>query len=193
LTALIYGETETLRDARARYWEANGFGEDGGASKVWEIIKLGPIPIPIRNIEARKTAIRFHDLHHLVTGYDTYLSGEAEISAWEISTGCSDKWVAWVLDFQILMLGLYMPRRMLQAWARGRQTRSLYKETVDDALLDSRVGETRTRLGLAQPLPVPGLRDALGLSIWVLASLLLQLGGLIGLLYGVWWVIGTVI
>jgi ubiquinone biosynthesis protein Coq4 len=99
LTTLTYDDDETLGHARARYWEANGFGDDGGYSKTWEIVKLGPVPIPIRNIEARKEAIRFHDLHHVVTGYDTDFTGEAEISAWELAAGCSDKWVAWLLGF----------------------------------------------------------------------------------------------
>ena len=48
MTALTFDESEIVRDARRRYWEANGFGDDGGASKTWEIVKFGPLPIPIR-------------------------------------------------------------------------------------------------------------------------------------------------
>jgi hypothetical protein len=191
VTLLDYPATETLRDARARYWEANGFGDDGGASKVWEIVKLGPIPIPIRNIEARKKAIRYHDLHHVLTGYDTNFAGEAEISAWELATGCSDKWVAWLIDFQILMLGLAWPHRMLRAWAWGRQTRSLYSQEFSEALLDGSVGETRKRLGLDLPRPDPGMRDVLGLGAWVLSSVVLQIGGMVGVIYGAWWAISV--
>ena len=187
MPSLTYDDDETLREARSRYWEANGFGDDGGFSKTWEIVKLGPIPIPIRNIDARKNAIRYHDVHHLVTGYDTDFAGEAEISAWELATGCGDKWVAWLLGFQILVLGLATPRRMLQAWARGRQTRSLYAEPFDDALLDSTVAQIRERLGLDQPVTAPGPADMLGLAAWTLASFVLQLGGLLGVLGGIWW------
>ncbi|MDP6946735.1 MAG: hypothetical protein QF464_21475, partial [Myxococcota bacterium] len=182
MARLTYEDHETLREARKRYWAANGFGDDGGYSKTWEIVKLGPIPIPIRNIEARKKTIQFHDLHHLVTGYDTDFTGETEISAWELATGCSDKWVAWVLDFQILVLGMATPKRMLQAWARGRKTRCLYAEPFDDALLAHTVGEMRTKLGLDQLLPTPGVTDILGLGAWTLMSFAVQLGGLLAVI-----------
>lgn len=184
---LVYAEEETLRSARQRYWETNGFGDDGGFSKTWEIVKLGPIPIPIRNIDARKIAIRYHDLHHVLTGYDTDFVGEAEISAWEISTGCADKWVAWVLGFQILLLGIFSPRRMLHAWTRGRHTRCLYSEDYNDALLDSTVGDARKRLGLTQPAPVPTLANCFGVGLWVAASFTVQLAGLLTVLGGMWW------
>jgi len=191
MPVLTYGDDETLRAARTRYWEANNFGDDGGFSKKWEIVKLGPLPIPIRNINARRVAIQFHDLHHLVTGYGTDFPGEAEISAWELATGCADKWVGWVLGFQVIVLGIFMPRRMLQAWARGRRTRSLYAEELNDALLDSTVGETRKRLGLDQPLPEPEFTDRLGIGLWMIASLVLQLGGLAGVVYGIYWAVAS--
>jgi hypothetical protein len=193
LTALTYDEHETLREARVRYWAANGFGDDGGYTKTWEIVKLGPLPIPIRNIEARKKTIRFHDLHHLVTGYDTDLAGEAEISAWELAAGCSDKWVAWLLGFQILPLGLATPKRMLRAWARGRRTRCLYAEPFDDALLEHTVAEMRQTLGLDQPQPPPRAADLLGLGVATLMSLLLQLGGLLTVLGSLWWAISLAV
>ena len=190
---LNYRDDETLRAARERYWAANGFGDDGGFSKTWEIVKLGPIPIPIRNIDARKIAIRYHDLHHVLTGYQTDFAGETEISAWELSTGCSDKWVGWVLGFQILTLGMIAPRRMLQAWARGRHTQCLYAEEFNDALLDSTVGETRKRLGLDQALPAPALADYFGIGVWTLGSFAVQLAGLLAVLGGLWWGISSIL
>ncbi|MDP6946854.1 MAG: hypothetical protein QF464_22080 [Myxococcota bacterium] len=186
---MTYDDHETLREARRRYWEANGFGDDGGFSKTWEIVKLGPIPIPIRNIEARKHAIRYHDLHHIVTGYQTDFAGEAEISAWELATGCDDKWVAWLLDFQILALGVATPRRMLRAWTRGRHSQSLYAQPFEEALLDHTVAQMRGKLGLDQPTPAPGVSDVLGLGAWTLASLVLQLGGLLAVAGGIWWAV----
>jgi len=180
---------ETLRVARARYWEANGFGDDGGESKTWEIVKIGPIPIPIRNIEARKSAIRYHDLHHVVTGYDTSFAGEAEISAWELRTGCADQWVAWLLGFQILLFGLWSPRRMLRAWTRGGHTQSLYTEDFNDALLDSTVGEVRQRLGLDQAIASPTLFDRMSLIFWTLASVVGQAGALGAAVYALIWLV----
>ena len=180
-------ETDSLRVARARYWADNGFGDDGGESKTWEIVKIGPIPIPILNVEARKEAIRFHDLHHVLTGYSTSCVGEAEISAWELSSGCRDKWVAWVLGFQILVLGLVAPKRMLRAWTRGRRTRNLYAETIDEALLDSLVSAQRKRLGLDAPVPEPGPMDAMGFVLWCGLSVLVQGGAVVAGLTVLWW------
>jgi hypothetical protein len=51
----------TLREARARYFQANGIDDD---------------------------ALPPHDLHHVATGFDTTLVGEAEIGAWELASGC---------------------------------------------------------------------------------------------------------
>ena len=72
----------TLREARARYFRENGFGEDGGYAKRWVEVQLGPIPFAFPNTQARVRAVLTHDLHHVVTGYATDLVGEAEIAAW---------------------------------------------------------------------------------------------------------------
>jgi len=189
MAPLTYADTETLRDARARYWAANDFGDDGGYSKKWEIIKLGPMPIPVRNVEARKDAIRYHDLHHLITGYDTDLAGEAEISAWELATGCGSKWVAWILDLQGLLLGLAWPGRLLRAWTRGRHSRNLYSEPFDDALLSTTVGELRVKLALDQPVPAPSAGDRVSLIAWITGSIVGHLAGLAVVVGGIWWII----
>jgi hypothetical protein len=171
MAILTYDDSELIRDARMRYWEANGFGDDGGYNKKWEIVKLGPIPIPVRNIEGRKNAIRFHDLHHLITGYDTDIPGEAQISAWELAAGCSNKWVAWILDLQGLFIGLSCPRLLLRAWARSRRSKSLYSETFDEAMLSMTVGEMRQKMQLDKPAPEPDLTDRLTLVTWFMISL----------------------
>lgn len=157
----------TLGEARAAYFEANGFGSDGGYSKTWEIIKLGPVPIPIRNSRARVAALQRHDLHHVLTGYQTDLAGEAEISAWEIASGCADMWFAWLINTQGIGLGLLVaPRRTWTAFIRGRHTRNLYREDFTDELLQRRVAPARSRLGLDNPPPAATLSDRLHFAMW---------------------------
>ena len=51
--------------------------------------------MPFPNTPSRKRAVRYHDLHHALTGYATDLTGEFEISAWEIGSGCADHVAAW--------------------------------------------------------------------------------------------------
>lgn len=80
-----YEDALRVRDARARYFESNGFG-DGGYDAKWVKLALGPIPFAFPNGAARVRAVRLHDLHHVATGYDTNVLGEAEIGAWEIGS-----------------------------------------------------------------------------------------------------------
>ena len=55
-TGMPYTDTMTVRDARAAYFADNDFGEDGGYSKDWVPLKVGPIPFAIPNTEGRKVA-----------------------------------------------------------------------------------------------------------------------------------------
>ncbi len=149
----------TLRAARAAYFEANGFGADGGYSKKWEIIRIGGLPFPVRNVQGRVAAIRFHDLHHLVAGYDTDLAGEGAISAFELAGGCGRYWFAWLINFQVMLLGLVAPRASLAGWARGRRSKTLYHLVWDEGLLDHTLGWARQRIELAPAGTRPDAAD----------------------------------
>lgn len=177
-----YADDQTLRAARAAYFEDNDFGDDGGYGKTWEVIKLGPVPIPIRNVAARVAAIRFHDLHHLVTGYDTDLVGEAEIGAWEIASGCADKWFAWMINLQAMLLGLAVgPRRMYRAFVRGRHSKSLYAEEFRETLLEETVGAARRRLALDREPPAATSGDRLAFLGWLTFAVVSHLAPLVGI------------
>ena len=70
-------------------------------------IKLGPVFIPLPNTKARVDAVKFHDIHHLLTEYPATLRGEAEIGAWEIASGCGKYYAAWVLNFGSFFYGMF--------------------------------------------------------------------------------------
>jgi len=193
MSKLIFKDDEILRDARLRYWRANGFGDDGGYNKKWEVLKLGPIPFPVRNVEARKDAIRYHDLNHLVTGYDTDLTGETEIAAWELASGCGSKWVAWVLNLQALLLSPLWPRRALKAWARGRRSKSIYSSNFNEATLDRTVGELRQTLELAPVQDQPSTGDLITFLLCFGASFVTHLALLCAGAAGLWWCIRTLL
>ena len=119
-------------------------------------LKLGKVPVAFPNLPSRRRAVRIHDLHHLLTGYDTDWIGETEISAYEIGAGCGGYGAAWMLNLGAFFTGPFVkPARLFAAFRRGRRCRSLYHESYDDALLGSPLGETRTRLGLDEPLDGP--------------------------------------
>lgn len=138
-----YEPTLTMREARDLYFEENKFGKDGGYNDDWVDFKLGPIPMPFPNTKARKKAIPYHDLHHILTGYQTNTTGEFEISAWEIGAGCRGYVAAWQLNLGGLFAGvLSVPVRTFKAFVRGRRTQSLYDKPMEE-LLQKTVKEAR--------------------------------------------------
>lgn len=145
--------TMTLRDARNEYYRANGFAADGGDSEDWVPIKLWKLTVNIPNGKARKAAVKIHDLHHVLTGYQTDLAGEGEIGAWEIGSGCASVPIAFVLNCFAITVGMIIaPRRMVRAFARGRASQNLYGRPIDD-LLDLDVARTRTSLVVEHAKP----------------------------------------
>ncbi|MGH7567884.1 MAG: hypothetical protein ACREL9_02775 [Gemmatimonadales bacterium] len=144
-----YGDATLLRDARAQYFRDNSFGDDGGYSQAWVKVKLGPVPVRFPNTDGRRRAVRLHDLHHIATGYDTSLVGEAEIAAWELTSGCAGYYAAWLLNTGAVAMGVFLaPRRLWRAARRGRHGTNLYRLGFDDRWLDGTVGALRDRLGL---------------------------------------------
>ena len=175
-----YEDTLRVRDARARYFRDNAFGDDGGYAKRWVRIALGPVPVFVPNTAARVRAVRLHDLHHVATSYDTDLVGEAEIAAWEIGSGCGGYLAAWVLNLYAMAIGLFVGREPTwRAFVRGRRSGNLYHDGWRDALLDESVGAMRTELGLDRAgasVATPADRALFGL--WLAAALLLALATL---------------
>jgi len=147
----------TVGNARAEYFARNGFST-AAYEDTWAHVRLFGIPIAFPNVRSRRRAIRFHDIHHLVTGYGTDPRGEAEIGAWEIAATFPDRGLqfaaAWLLNTVMFALGLVLaPRRVYRAFVRGRHCTSLYRIGWSDALLDRDVDELRRELGLGEPSP----------------------------------------
>jgi hypothetical protein len=166
-----YADSQSLVDARRVYFDANGFGADGGYAKRWVKVKLGPLPLAFPNSEARVRAVRYHDLHHVATGYDTDWTGEGEIAAWEIASSCRGFLAAWWLNLSAMAIGLAIaPARIFRAFVRGRHTRNLYAERFDDALLATSVGALRKRLDLASPPPAATAADRVAFAGWCVAA-----------------------
>jgi hypothetical protein len=165
--------TMTMADARARYYEVNGFGADGGDSLTWVPITALGLTFYIPNTEGRRRAVRIHDLHHIVTGYQTSFRGESEIAAWELASGCWRWPAALALNLAALGIGaLIAPRRMVRAWARGRRTSNFYGERAGiDHLLPRPVEELRAELGLDGPPPPARARDVVAVTALAVPAL----------------------
>ena len=142
-----YGDV-ALKEALQIHFAENGFPPDGGMSKKWEVVWVGPVPIGLPNIAARRRATPIHDLNHLVSGYGHDAMGEAENAAWELGGGCRDYVAAWVLNFGALGLGiLRSPKRVFAAFVRGRRSRNLYSVDID-SVMDLPLSAVRAQLGL---------------------------------------------
>jgi hypothetical protein len=170
-----YDPQLSLREARGRYFAENGLGE-GGYQDKWVKFAAGPLRFAIPNTAGRVRAVRYHDLHHVVTGYATDWTGEAEIGAWEVASGCRDLLAAWVLNLYAMQIGLWLaPRAVFRAFARGRHSRNLYAEPWSEALLDEPVGSARRRLALDEKPPRASLGDRFRFASWSATAVALAL------------------
>ena len=164
----------TLGEARSRVFARSGFAPDGGYDDAWVKLKLWRIPLVFPNTAGRRRAVRFHDLHHVLTEYRTNWRGEFEIAAWEVAGGINRYWEGWLLDLLGFACGLFVyPRRIYRAFVRGRRSANLYFEEWDDSILARRVGDERRRLGLdAEEARPPTWRERAAFAFWAGASLL---------------------
>jgi hypothetical protein len=171
-----YPDRLTLRAARQEYFDRNGFG-DGGYAKRWVKLAAGPLRLYIPNTTARVRAVKLHDLHHVLTGYDTTWTGEAEIGAWELASGCGRYYAAWLLNLNAMAIGLAIaPRATYRAFCRGRASGNLYSGTFRDELLERVVGDARRELRLDRPLPMRWhVLSFSGYSLAAMASLIAPL------------------
>src|SRR6476620_3338550 len=163
MPAFVYPPEMTLGQARARYFELNNFGSDGGYEERWIKVKVWRIPIWLPNTAGRVRAVKLHDLHHVLTEYPTTWRGEAEISAWELGSGGLKKYYAgWILDVLNLAQGLVVnPVGLYRGFMRGRRSKNLFSTQFTDEMLGHRVGEYRRLLDLERVPEKPTLYDEL--------------------------------
>jgi hypothetical protein len=178
-----YPDEMSLQDARKLFFKRSNLGEDGGYSSRWVRVESKPFPFYFPNSRSRVAAARLHDLHHIAAEYETDWPGEAEISAWEIASGCAAYHAAWILDLGGLYAGIVVaPRRLFRAFLRGRRAATnLYKNGFDESRLSEiTVGTLRGELGLQAPIRTARAADiglfvlwcALSVLVWAVLPLL---------------------
>jgi hypothetical protein len=166
-----YADELSLRAGRQQYFERSGFDERSYTER-WVPLKAGPLKFGFPNTASRIRAVRLHDLHHVLTEYETTWTGEAEIAGWEIASGCADHYAAWVLNFSALVIGLVIaPGRVFDAFVRGRHSRNLYGADFGEKLLERSVGDMRAELGLDRPRRATAA-DIVAFVWWSVVSIL---------------------
>jgi len=168
----VPNDHRTLREARAETFERGATGPM--AYDRWLIkLDMGGVGVWVPNPPAHGAALRLHDLHHILTGYDTSIAGEAELSAFELGSGCGRYVAAFGFDLAGTGLGaLIAPRRTFRAFVRGRASSSLFRRGLAEAELDRPVGEMQAELGLDRPEPAPTRGDVARFAAWSAAGLL---------------------
>lgn len=112
----------TVGEALAQWREEHGrsASEEDQARVFW--VALGSVMVPVPH----PGQLRWHDLHHLVLGYEPDLIGEMEISAFELRTGVKTPMVL-LLCLAGVALGLIVaPLRTVRAWRAARTRRNVY-------------------------------------------------------------------
>lgn len=152
MSLVHYPDELSLREARAQYFDRNQL-DKGGYTDRWVVLRIGSVPVgAVPNTAQRVRSVRLHDLHHVITGYDTTWTGEAEIAAWELASGCADHLAAWFFNSLAFAIGCFIsPRALLAATRRGRCESNLYSGEWQESFLEQGVGEMRAKLGIRDP------------------------------------------
>ncbi len=144
-------ETEgVVASALVAFYLENNLPLDGGKEASFVKIHVNRwLSIYIPNFPGRKRALLKHDIHHLVTGYSaSSLSGESEISAWEIASGCKAYWGAFLINTCGALIGITIDvRKVFRAFVNGRGSKNLYHHVIaPEEALKMDIGELRLLL-----------------------------------------------
>jgi hypothetical protein len=143
----------SVGEALGAFRTANNLSQNEREARWW-IVRADLAALPLPNFAWRRRAIDAHDVHHLLTGYPCTVEGELLIAAWEWGAGRYPHWGATLFCGPLVLAGLlYMPRRTVAAWRRGRRSRSLYCHSDLKSLLDMPLTSARN-LVLGDPPPV---------------------------------------
>ena len=124
----------TIEESLREFYRTNHLDER------WMGIAIGDKRLkvwPMRLIpKSLRDWLKVHDAHHLITGYSTDLAGEAEIAVWALPrNGLNFGAGSWVLPFLTaadsidpILIGLILtPKRIINAWRKGKVEYSLHK------------------------------------------------------------------
>jgi hypothetical protein len=140
----------TLDDELVAFYARSGFGPEIGTRPRTVPVYTGCLLVPLPNIEARRRFLKYHDLHHLLTGYSVGRVGEGEVSAWELGSGSMFVSPALgLMNVIALSTGLVLePRRMWRAFRLGCASQNLYR------------ADTRAQVDAGRWADVAALRSA---------------------------------
>ncbi len=161
-------ESTTVADALALHYVEHGLALDGGEHDRWFRVRIGPLAFALPNPPARQRAVLYHDINHVITGYNTVFSdGEMVFAGYELGSGCGPYWIAWLINLGIFPLGLLRrPGAMFRAFLRGRRAESVYRWEDRVTLRGMTVSALRATLGVPEATPSARVSDRLIFLLW---------------------------
>ena len=141
----------TTEEALRAYLVERGFVKPGTPRKElyrgnWVKVPMWGCYVPVFPVYGFKKSLVLHDIHHVLSGYDTDGRGELEIAAWELSSGgCGWYLLYWIDRVVFMSLGLLLcPIRTIRAFQRGRSHCNTFDRNPEDVLA-SDYGELKRR------------------------------------------------
>jgi hypothetical protein len=111
--------TDSFKEELIKFRLDNGLNPHEADSPIW-LATLGSFIMPLPNFKWRREAIDQHDMHHMMTGYSTSVSGELCLASWELGAKCYTSIWARSLWVFLMVLGLLtQPRQTLKAYKVG--------------------------------------------------------------------------
>ena len=178
-----------VADALARHYVEHRLPPDGGESEPIFRVRIGRFTIPLPNPPARRRAVFFHDVNHVLTGYNTVFSdGEVVIAGFEVGAGCGRVWIAWYINLWMMAFGsVICPRATFHAFARGRRSGSIYRgPDAPSVLRRLSVAEARDRVRVAPLAADATPADRVAFAVWA-ALAWLTIAGSAAVVGGIVW------
>lgn len=122
----------TIEEELRAFYKKHGFGDALGSRARTVPVYTGCLLVPLPNIETRRRYLKYHDIHHLITGYSVGRIGEGEVSAWELGAGSAlISPTLGIMNLIALSTGLALkPKRMWRAFRRGCESLTLYPQSI---------------------------------------------------------------
>ena len=138
----------TVGEALRAFRRSRGIEDDGDTADTF-VVPIGPL----RAVFPNPGKLRLHDLHHVLTGYDTSVLGEAQVSCLELRGGGVTPLIGFLCVGAIGIGMLMAPRTMLAAWRRAKGVRSVYVLEIPEAeLMAWPLDRLRAELRIPEPI-----------------------------------------
>jgi hypothetical protein len=146
----------TVREALIGFYKFNQLNLAQDFESHCVRVYVGCILAPVPNISARKKYLKFHDMHHIMSGYGIDRIGESQISAWELGSRSCRKPLISIMNLFALSTGFILsPKKVTQAFYRGCRSKNLYY--MSDSMTEDDIDQLDMESTKAQHLEIKPL------------------------------------